>query len=547
MRRYFVRLVATGLSLCCAQPALSTGCVEVHAERLRAIFTGDVRVLWAGDSFSAPSGARISMEMLRTWPVQSWTAVEAAYGGGWLSTLDDTGGNVIVVSAGNSYRLLTATVSTNIPRYALPIWKLREVFGDANLTLGSQGSVVRYRFANNFLAQGENGRFTQAGDMLAARFLYFDPPAPGAMPGSVTVTDGGVNQLVFNPATQSRPHRVLGGNPATDPPTASVDGQINAAPADIGYGVGLSGDSFLHVRLDPSFIGSTDYFHPAGAVLYHVDTQGARRPGLYWSVLADSSWAYEDYSRNIEAGAPGAPADQKTFSRTQLAHWLDVTTLDPGQPLYVLYLMDAQPEGSALAKSLFEAMIDQTEAAAADAGILQVVHGLVIPHMHRIGSLSDADARTIFMGLRDAAFAVAAERSNVAAISLFDATDGVFFNGSQVARDWLVANGFGVFQYGSIVADLAGATGENGNLLDGGMLHPRDSNSAAFFSRIISNVIASSGCAADISGNGIVGGEDLASVLSAWGTSDTISDLNCDGVVNGGDLTVVLNAWGACP
>lgn len=48
---------------------------------------------------------------------------------------------------------------------------------------------------------------------------------------------------------------------------------------------------------------------------------------------------------------------------------------------------------------------------------------------------------------------------------------------------------------------------------------------------------------ADINGDGIVDGADLARVLGAWGTSASGGDLNGDGIVDGGDLAIVLAAW----
>lgn len=48
---------------------------------------------------------------------------------------------------------------------------------------------------------------------------------------------------------------------------------------------------------------------------------------------------------------------------------------------------------------------------------------------------------------------------------------------------------------------------------------------------------------ADINGDGIVDGADLALILSAWGTSDSEADLNGDGIVDGADLALVLANW----
>jgi hypothetical protein len=58
------------------------------------------------------------------------------------------------------------------------------------------------------------------------------------------------------------------------------------------------------------------------------------------------------------------------------------------------------------------------------------------------------------------------------------------------------------------------------------------------------------GCAADISGNGVVDAVDLAAVLSSWGnapTGKTNADINRDGEIDAIDLAEVLSSWGACP
>ncbi|MBL9148566.1 MAG: hypothetical protein JNM94_07720 [Phycisphaerae bacterium] len=56
-------------------------------------------------------------------------------------------------------------------------------------------------------------------------------------------------------------------------------------------------------------------------------------------------------------------------------------------------------------------------------------------------------------------------------------------------------------------------------------------------------------CAGDLTGDGLVDGADLGSILAAWGTSGGCpsADFDGDGTVDGADLSVVLAAWGACP
>ncbi len=55
---------------------------------------------------------------------------------------------------------------------------------------------------------------------------------------------------------------------------------------------------------------------------------------------------------------------------------------------------------------------------------------------------------------------------------------------------------------------------------------------------------AQDGCGADIDGDGVVNGNDLASVLGNWGPCAACAgDVNGNGLVNGEDLAVVLTRW----
>lgn len=58
------------------------------------------------------------------------------------------------------------------------------------------------------------------------------------------------------------------------------------------------------------------------------------------------------------------------------------------------------------------------------------------------------------------------------------------------------------------------------------------------------------GCEADIDHDGVVGAEDLAAVLFAWGMPGGKAggaDVDRDGMVDADDLSRVLGAWGPCP
>jgi hypothetical protein len=57
-------------------------------------------------------------------------------------------------------------------------------------------------------------------------------------------------------------------------------------------------------------------------------------------------------------------------------------------------------------------------------------------------------------------------------------------------------------------------------------------------------------CPADLDRSGVIGAEDLAAVLFAWGTDGgktPEADIDGDGTVGAEDLSVLIAAWGGCP
>ena len=56
-------------------------------------------------------------------------------------------------------------------------------------------------------------------------------------------------------------------------------------------------------------------------------------------------------------------------------------------------------------------------------------------------------------------------------------------------------------------------------------------------------------CLGDLTGSGVIDGEDLSIVLNAWGTCAHLycpADFNGDGVVDGADLAYIIGQWGPC-
>jgi hypothetical protein len=59
---------------------------------------------------------------------------------------------------------------------------------------------------------------------------------------------------------------------------------------------------------------------------------------------------------------------------------------------------------------------------------------------------------------------------------------------------------------------------------------------------------AAPACPADLTGDGMVGAPDIATLLGLWGpcTKSCSADLDGDGMVGATDLAVILSAWGSC-
>jgi len=213
------------------------------------------------------------------------------------------------------------------------------------------------------------------------------------------------------------------------------------------------------------------------------------------------------------------------------------------------------PDGdeAAIAADL-RAMIEQFDAAAADAGLSRAVHCLVIPHKHFTtqGINTDDAAMVDAVRYRRAAFSVADDPAfdHVAAFSILDATDGMWFDGRPEAAAWLVARGYDAFEYGIYTGadaiDLAAAP----DFFDSKRLHPSGQHRAAFFASFLAAAVpgAAGGCPADLDGDGTAGFADLVVLLADWGPCRICpADLDGDGEVGFPDLVELLAAWGPCP
>jgi hypothetical protein len=109
-----------------------------------------------------------------------------------------------------------------------------------------------------------------------------------------------------------------------------------------------------------------------------------------------------------------------------------------------------------------------------------------------------------------------------APFSADEEVSGVFDARDTLGLGWFVGN---MQAHYSLAAPLI----ENGQLY------------AFFAPALVGSCDADVGATAD----GVVNGEDLGALLSAWGGSGR-ADIDQDGLVGGGDLGALLNAWGPC-
>ncbi len=53
-------------------------------------------------------------------------------------------------------------------------------------------------------------------------------------------------------------------------------------------------------------------------------------------------------------------------------------------------------------------------------------------------------------------------------------------------------------------------------------------------------------CVGDVTGDGLVGVNDVLAVVAAWGSDDPDADVNGDGIAGTDDLLAVIANWGPC-
>jgi hypothetical protein len=253
--------------------------------------------------------------------------------------------------------------------------------------------------------------------------------------------------------------------------------------------------------------------------------------------MADDSWSYSGFG----CDTAGSNTHDKKFSLEQFTYWLDVTTLDRNQTTVFMWYF--APEQLSFESSLeyLTNMITQTDEAAELVGLSSVQHLIVISHLFDMEGEKE-QARQYFLHQQNAAYEIASTRENVSAASIFEATDKILFSDSS-AVPWLLEHGFDSFVFGSNELDLV--TFSNGDLLAAANIHPKNEESAAFFTAILGDIIREAGCPADIKVDGMIDVLDLLLIIDGWGTTGA-SDINNDGTTDVNDIILLIGDWGEC-
>ena len=498
---------------------------------------GDVRLIWMGDSYCSVFANRVPTASLNTWPIPRITAVQGGAGRNHalIRAIKRCEPLELVQSSDpQGYRVERGSESASY--FGLPLRGMQELRTSSSLALGSDDEVLEFRMANDLLSNGVHGEFSRAGDRLRMRFLFRATSNPKDQIPNIRLQDHTGLRTSMDLMGSSRGFLHHGETPTTG--RSPVPGQINAALPDIDVGNDLVLLNRVALSIEPSLIGTDQYLDAAGAIYYQIEEDDRRAPGLYFSYLADDSWAYRGFGDNRAC----TDTHDKVFAESELVHWLDVTTLDPDQPVVFAWYLNPESYGYVSSRKMIERMIDLADSASDTVNLSSVQHLIVTAHRT---TFSSGDPIYLMESQQRAAFDIARDRSNVAAASIYAATDGVLFNGSTEARAWLEERGFDDFQFGSRNADLVAAP-IHGRLLDYGGIHPRDDESGAFFAAILGDMIRQAGCPGDVVPDGTLDVRDVLEVVRRWGRPSNEPPRPEELIDVALQIKIILANWGEC-
>jgi hypothetical protein len=464
-----------------------------NMDRMTGALTDHSRNIWVGDSLSRPLGnnARLgwAMPLVKSMPITAYSHgfQSTGSGGAVFEFAPGTGTNYgtandnpwfVGDNSGNanlSYGVELAALGTGATAtswYGLPSSKLAEVYGNTGVA-PTNGIIGTVTLANDNLSPGATGRFTDAGDEVRARLVYREASSQlNSVVLREHVGDGGSNFTTLD----------MSPGPGTNALNA------NLAAGQLTMANNLDGEPRIEIVEDSNDLladAGGAYLQMLNLVAYKVDL-GAYERGVYWGSLGDDSFRYLGFGNDTAASGAIGITRGKTVSEAQVAAWLEATTIDPEQDVYMWWHMDTEGiQSDAEWQTDFAACLDQMNGAAATAGITgNVRHCIVIPPVSQGEFQGTRDYNTYAnIVMRDAARNLSNSRSDLAVFSIMDSTEAVLFDGRTEATDWLTTNGYNAFSYGG-VGTVNLATTNGGDLFDSGTptgVHPFNQDVAAFF------------------------------------------------------------------
>ncbi len=537
VRQMFFHRVILGLSVCLTLTHQSNADDESMAAIANAL-RNDARLLCIGDSLSTTFYNRIGVASLMAWPIKNVTAIGGGAGLGTpvVSCYEHCNPIARVLASDE----LGYTIERNTSKqqfFTLPVRGLKEIYGDDSFTAGSNGKLFEFNLNVSSLQKSVSGPFLNTDDAMKFRYLYRAPSDSALHINNLSLRDNGALVMTFSPNQFARKLWHYGDEPDGFGQTA-IPSQINACAIDIPANNHLYASARIVVAEYTPIKNSNRYVQVAGGIYYKTNEANSPKEGLYFSSLSDDSWSYSGFCSNTE----GQGTHDKQFSLEQFTHWLDVTTLRREQPIVFMWQFGIEPLPQSVVHARYESMIEQADAGAKAIGIEKTYHLLITPYMMKVGGTAGKDAHQYLQEHQAACDAIAQEQTHVGAVSIYEATEGVLFIGTNTANDWLLERGFNAFDCGSETIALCDTY--FGNFLDGGIVHPSHEDAAKFFAAIVGNEIRKKACHTDLVPDGEIGITDVLEVISTWGTP--YGDVTGDGETNVSDILEIIDTWGEC-
>ena len=470
----------------------------------RPLLTENVRVIGMGDSFMVSHlAARLFYGLMLTLPLRTKITGICT---GWINGPNAflTASDHVTAGSGSSRPLGGSDWEVNAGSgnyFALPVNQIAEWLGAADNVL-DDNRICSLGIKNAGFTAGDHGAFTEAGDKLRVRPLIHATDNRGNLPVRVELWEHataseGAKLSNATLRANCRPHWQDGANPETGDAVSAIHDHINAIHRDEEVVItnDIATTPLLVIRQNgTTFEASGPVFPLAGACFWKVEDDNTTRvPGQYWCSLASASFSHDGFGDDTES-----TSNSKNFSDEQFARWLDVTTLDRDQKVVYPIYFATENKTVAQVKTSFNAIRTKVREAHAAIGLTHdPLFLLISPHAHIVGAQSVADSKTDIEAETEAFFQLAIDNDDTAALSIYNMTDGTLFAtdavggaGTQAAsRQWLDANGYGTVMYGSTEADLSGAGGLNGDLLDASGLHPDDIGTAALLGTLVGEAL----------------------------------------------------------